>query len=205
MFWHSALRLTDTFLLSIQGHNIGNGCKRILIFCTTDLSVNVRSLKFISTGYNHTDPTEMKTIPIQYIHQPINNIEGNKDCFFWECYSKLCCFITYTILKPTLYHEVPDFFMNPTSFMSTEFSEITLLRNILCMSTNQNQEHLINCIKKHSTELLAEKWWVCVFGVAEASKMQGPISKSTPHDNIWATKWIKNCSNQAFRLRNAAT
>lgn len=24
MFWHSALRLNDTFLLSIQGHNIGN-------------------------------------------------------------------------------------------------------------------------------------------------------------------------------------
>jgi len=47
---------------------------------------------------------------------------------------------------------------NSTSFMSTEFSEVTLLRNILCMSTNKNQEHMINCIKENSTELLAEKW-----------------------------------------------
>ena len=98
----------------------------------------------------------MKTIPIQYNHQPII-IEGNKDCFFWECYAMLqygmvcyamlCCFISCTILKPILYHAVPDFNINPNSFMSTEFSVITLLRNILCMSTNQNQEHLINCIK----------------------------------------------------------
>ena len=41
---------------------------------------------------------------------------------------------------------MPDFNINPTSFMNTEFSAITLLRNILCMSTNQNQVHLINCI-----------------------------------------------------------
>jgi len=90
----------------------------------------------------------MKIIPIQYIHQPINITEGVRTVSSEN--AMLCCFISCTILKPILYHAVPDFniLVNPTSFMSTEFSEITLLRNILCMSTNQNQEHLINCIKK---------------------------------------------------------
>jgi hypothetical protein len=77
--------------------------------------------------------------------------------------------------------------------MDTEFSGITLLRNILCMSTNQNQEHLINCIKNIRQNFL-QKSCVFVFQVAEASKMPGPILKSTPHDSVWATKWIKNCS-----------
>jgi hypothetical protein len=114
----------------------------------------------------------------------------------------LCFFISCTILKPIHYHAVPDFNINPTSFMNTEFSEIKLLRNILFMSNNQNQERLINC-KKKKTEPLAEKWWV--FQAAEASKMPGPILTSTTQDSVQATTWIKNGSNTAFRLRNTAT
>jgi len=72
--------------------------------------------------------------------------------------------------------------------MSTEFSEITLLRNILCMSTNQNQEHLINRIKKNIRQNFLQKSCEFVFQVAEASKMPGPILKSTPHDSVWANE-----------------
>jgi hypothetical protein len=75
MFWHSSCPFRGI-------------TSAILIFCTTDLSVNVRNLKFIPIGYKNTNPTQMKTIPVQYNHQPII-IEGNKDCFFWECCATL--------------------------------------------------------------------------------------------------------------------
>jgi hypothetical protein len=76
----------------------------MIIFSTTDLSVNVRGLK-----YKNTVPTEMKTIPIQNIHQPMNITEGIRTvasenallCYaasflaqFWSRYSTTQCQIS---------------------------------------------------------------------------------------------------------------